>query len=69
MKQWVCIDNTGNELDLILNKVYFEIQSTFVDIDCILIKNEIGIVTEYYQPLRFITIEEWRDRKLNSIGI
>jgi hypothetical protein len=51
MKQWVCIDNKGYEEELVLNKTYIEIESGYADPFCVLIKNERGIVSEYYQPL------------------
>ena len=35
----------------------------------IVIKNELGMISEYYQPLRFVTIDEWRELQLNKIGI
>jgi hypothetical protein len=69
MKQWVCIDNKGYEQMLIVGKVYAEITDAFVDQFCILIKDETGILSEYYQPLRFVTIDEWRELQLKKIGI
>jgi len=36
---------------------------------CILIKDETGILSEYHYPSRFISIDEWRDIKLKKIGI
>jgi hypothetical protein len=33
------------------------------------IKNDIGMVSEYYQPLRFVEIDEWREMQLKKIGI
>ena len=69
MKQWVCINNKGYEEELHMNKSYVEIMSSYADQFCIVIKNELGIVSEYYQPLRFVTIDEWRELQLNKIGI
>lgn len=69
MRQWVCIDNKGYEEQLIVGKVYTEVPDGFVDHYCILIKDETGIVSEYYQPLRFVTIDEWREMQLKKIGI
>lgn len=69
MRQWVCIDNRGNDEELVMNKVYVEIESSYADPFCIVIKNERGLVSEYYQPLRFISIDEWRDIQLKKIGI
>lgn len=69
MKQWVCINNKGYEEELHMNKSYGEIMSSYADQFCIVIKNELGIVSEYYQPLRFVTIDEWRELQLNKIGI
>ena len=69
MKQWVCIDNRGNNEELVMNKVYVEIESGYADPFCIVIKNEYGMVSEYYQPLRFVSIDEWRDIQLKKIGI
>jgi len=64
--KWVVIDNTGHSEELVLYKTY-EGMSSIVDHLCILIKNEYGIVSEYYQPLRFVSIEEWRDIQINKI--
>jgi len=69
MKQWICIDNSEYKEEIILNKAYIDIDSDYTDPFCILIKNEMGIVTEYYQPLRFVTIDEWREIQLKKIGI
>ena len=69
MKQWICIDNKGYEDELVLNKTYIEIKSGYVDPFCVLIKNEMGIVSEYYQPLRFVSIDEWREMQLKKIGV
>lgn len=69
MRQWVCIDNRGYDEELVMNKVYVEIESGYTDAFCIIIKNEMGIVSEYYQPLRFVTIDEWREMQLKKIGI
>jgi hypothetical protein len=69
MKQWVCIDNKGYEEELCISKVYNDLGSDFTDKFCILIKNDMGMVIEYYQPLRFVTIEEWREMQLKKIGI
>ena len=69
IKQWVCIDNRGKDEELVMNKVYVEIESGYADPFCIVIKNEYGMVSEYYQPLRFISIDEWRDIQLKKIGI
>ena len=68
-KKWVCIDNRGNNEELVMNKVYVEIESGYADAFCIVIKNELGIVSEYYQPFRFISIDEWRDIQLKKIGL
>jgi len=69
VKQWVCIDNKGYDLELTLNKVYPNIDSGYADPFCVVIKNDIGIVSEYYQPLRFVEIDEWRELQLKKIGI
>lgn len=69
IKQWVCIDNRGYDEELVMNKVYVEIESGYADPFCIVIKNEYGMVSEYYQPLRFVSIDEWRDIQLKKIGI
>ena len=69
IKQWVCIDNRGKDEELVMNKVYVEIESGYTDPFCIVIKNEYGMVSEYYQPFRFISIDEWRDIQLKKIGI
>jgi hypothetical protein len=69
--KWVCIDNKGYEEQLVVGKIYDAEykDTTFVDHYCILIKDETGIVSEYYQPLRFISIDEWRELQLKKIGI
>ena len=67
--KWVCIDSTGYEDQLIVGKVYENIDTGFVDYDCILIRNELGFVCEYHQPNRFISRGDWRDRQLKKIGI
>jgi hypothetical protein len=69
MKQWICINNKGYEEEICINKVYKDLGSDFTDKFCILIKNDLGMVSEYYQPLRFVTIEEWREMQLKKIGI
>ena len=71
MKQWICIDNKGCEGELVQGKTYTEIESGYgyVDPFCILIKNERGMVSEYYQPLRFVSIDEWREMQLKKIGV
>ena len=38
-EKWVCIDNKGYEEQLIVGKVYTEINNQFVDHQCILIKD------------------------------
>ena len=67
--QWVCIDNKGYEEELSVGIFYNDLGSDFTDKFCILIKNDVGMVSEYYQPLRFVTIEEWREIQLKKIGI
>ena len=69
MKQWVCINNKGYEEELQVSKSYGEIKSSYADKFCIVIKNELGMISEYYQPLRFVTIDEWRELQLKKIGI
>ena len=69
MRQWVCIDNRGYEEELVLNKAYVEIESGYADSFCIILKNERGMVSEYYQPLRFVKIYECREMQLKKIGI
>jgi hypothetical protein len=69
MKKWICIDNKGYEKELVLNKAYVEIGSNYADPFCIVIKNEYGMVSEYYQPLRFVSGDEWREMQLKRIGI
>ena len=68
-KQWVCIDNRGYDEELTLNKVYVNIDSGYADIFCVVIKNDLGMVGEYYQPMRFVQIDEWRNMQLKKIGI
>jgi hypothetical protein len=67
--KWVCIDNKGQEEELTLNKFYTNIDSGYADSFCIVIKNDLGIVSEYYQPLKFVSIDEWREMKLKELGI
>ena len=74
IKNWVCIDNRGYEKHLIVGKVYTEIITGFiadiilrVDHQCILIKDETGIPSEYHYPSRFVSIDEWREMQLNKI--
>ena len=69
MRQWVCIDNRGYEEELVLNKAYVDLDSGYADPFCVVIKNELGMVSEYYQPLRFVKIDEWREMQLKKIGI
>lgn len=69
MNQWICINNKGYEEELHINKSYVEIKSSYADKFCIVIKNELGMISEYYQPLRFVTIDEWRELQLKKIGI
>lgn len=69
IKKWVCIDNKGYEEQLIVGKVYTEINSQFVDYNCILIKDETGWPNEYHYPQRFVTIDEWRELQLKKIGL
>ena len=66
-KNWVCIDNRGYEKHLVVGKVYTEINTNFVDHQCILIKDETGIPHEYHYPSRFVSIDEWREMQLNKI--
>ena len=68
-RQWVCTDNRGFEKELSINKHYQEIRSEYTDIGGIVLCNDIGIITEYYQPPRFVSICEWRQERLNKIGI
>ena len=68
-KKWVCVDSIGYESELVQGKAYEEISSSFADPFCIVIKNEMGIVSEYYQPLRFQEIGEWRQSQLGKLGI
>lgn len=68
-KKWVCIDNNKLEDELIVGKVYTELADAWVDQFCILIKNELGFVQEYYQPLRFVTIDEWREMQLKKLDL
>jgi hypothetical protein len=68
MAQWVCIDNRGVEKELSLNKVYREIRSEYMEIGLIVLFNEIGFVSEYYNG-RFVSMQEWRQERLKKIGI
>ena len=68
-KKWVCVDSIGYESELVQGKAYEEISNSFADPFCIVIKNELGRVSEYYQPLRFQEIGEWRQSQLGKLGI
>ena len=67
MRQWICINNEGYESELLLYKLYTEIDSNYADSFCIIITNELGIVSEYWQPLRFVSIGEWREIQLDKL--
>lgn len=68
-RSWVCIDSRGYEQELVVGKTYVDLESGYADAFCVIIKNELGLVSEYYQPLRFVTIDEWREMQLKKIGI
>lgn len=68
-KKWVCIDNNKQEDELIVGKVYTELADTWIDAFCILIKNELGFVQEYYQPTRFVSLDEWREMQLKKLDL
>ncbi len=68
-QQWVCTDNRGFEKELSINKPYQEIRSDYTDIGGIVLCNDIGNIAEYYQPVRFVSIGEWRQERLKKIGI
>ena len=68
-EKWVCIDNKGYKEQLIVGKVYTEINNQFVDHQCILIKDETGWSNEYHYPQRFVTIDEWRELQLKKLGL
>jgi hypothetical protein len=68
MAQWVCIDNRGLEKELFLNKTYREIRSEYSKIGLIVLFNEIGFVSEYYLS-RFVSMQEWRQTRLEKIGL
>ena len=67
-KQWVCVDNRGYDEELTLNKAYANIDSGYADPFCVVIKNDLGMVSEYYQPWRYVSIDEWREMQLKKIG-
>lgn len=66
----VCIDvsyeRSGTGLDLTLHKVYDTTSMSHPLSDAIYVINDIGENAEYYEG-RFITLEEWREKKLNEI--
>lgn len=68
-KKWVCIDNNKQEDELIVGKVYTELGDTWIDAFFILIKNELGFVQEYYQPTRFVSLDEWREMQLKKLDL
>jgi hypothetical protein len=61
----VCYNNNGFPKELTLFKKY-EIILTFAGY--YMVKNDLGKVQEYTMN-RFISIQEWRDKKLKEIGI
>jgi len=65
--KWVCFNNLKQEDKLTIGKTYIDLSKGFNSLNCIIIKDDTGIVTEHYQPLVFITIDEWRDMQLNNI--
>jgi hypothetical protein len=65
--KWVCITNDISMLTY--GRIYDDISNQFVDSNCILVKNDFGIVSEYYQPSIFVTIQEWRNNQLKYLGI
>jgi hypothetical protein len=70
--KWVCINNKrhGNlEHQLTIGKTYTEIESNYVDLNCILIENDLGWVVEYYQPTVFVRIDEWREMQLKKLDL
>lgn len=70
--KWVCINNKrhgDHEHQLTIGKTYTEIESNYADLDCIIIKNDLGWVGEYYQPTVFIRIDEWREMQLKKLDL
>jgi histidinol phosphatase-like enzyme len=67
MSKWICI--TKDISMLTYGKIYYDISNQFVDKNCILIMNDFGIVTEYFQPGIFVDIQEWRNSQLEDLGI
>ena len=70
--KWVCINNKrhdDHEDQLTIGKTYNEIESNYADLDCIIIKNDLGWVGEYYQPTVFIRIDEWREMQLKKLDL
>lgn len=65
--KWVCV--TYDISMLTYGKIYDDIENQFVDSNCILVKNDFGVVSEYYQPGSFVTIQEWRNSQLKDLGI
>lgn len=68
-KKWVCIDNRGYEEELVVGKTYVDLESGYADMFCVIIMNELGLVIEYYQPTRFVTIDEWREMQLKKLDL
>lgn len=65
--KWVCVANDISMLTY--GKIYDNITNEFVDTNCILVKDDFGVVSEYYQPGSFVTIQEWRNNQLENLDI
>jgi hypothetical protein len=64
----ICIDNVGYEMDLTLNRVYDIVSGDRSLISPIKIVNDKGKVSNYSE-YRFISLDRWRNNKLDKIGI
>jgi hypothetical protein len=66
----VCIDNTADRWktnDITTNKTYL-VESIFQKGDLIFINNDKG-EKEWYNSKLFITLEEFREKRLEDLGI
>ena len=62
MSKVICIDNSGWKEELTLNKIYDIVK----DGRYYKIKDNLNITRDYYK-YRFITLQEFRNNKLNKI--
>lgn len=66
--QVVCIDNSGYEISLTVNRVYNIVEGEVNFFSPIKVKNDIGEIY-HYDERRFIPISKWREKQLKELGI